>query len=100
VAVRLRDGMLPLVGDGLSDRNTPAGLAVEYRGVGVRGVEALASRRHAMYVSCWTADASAFIEGFTVVLDACDSSERLAREGNAIDVFEYITTIFKEYTSN
>jgi hypothetical protein len=34
-----------------------------------------------MYVSCWTADASAFVEGFTVVLDVSDSSERLAREG-------------------
>jgi hypothetical protein len=28
---RLRDGMLPLVGVGLGDRNTPAGLAIEYR---------------------------------------------------------------------
>jgi hypothetical protein len=31
--------MLPLVGAGLGDRNTLAGLAVEYRGVGVCGVE-------------------------------------------------------------
>ena len=49
---------------------------------GFAASKALASRRHAMYVSCWTADASAFVEGFTVVLDVSDSSERLAREGN------------------
>ena len=38
---RLRGGMLPLVGVGLGDRNTLAGLAVEYRGVGVCGVEGI-----------------------------------------------------------
>jgi hypothetical protein len=35
------DGMLPPVGVGLGDRNTLAGLAVEYRGVGVCGVEGI-----------------------------------------------------------
>jgi hypothetical protein len=46
--------MLPLVGVGLGDCNTPAGLAVEYCAVasGFAASKALASRRHAMYISC------------------------------------------------